>query len=197
MPTHASDSTSPSLLARAREQDPAAWQRLSDLYAPLVYRWARQAGLQASDAADVGQEVFQVVARRLCLFRSERPGDTFRGWLCGITKNKVREFQRRRGHQADAAGGTTAMARFHSLSSSLPDDPEPQDDAARSLLMRRALETIRAEFEESTWRAFWRTTIDERPSVEVAGELNLSSAAVRQAKYRVLRRLRTEMEGLL
>lgn len=197
MPTRTSDSTSPSLLARAREQDPAAWQRLSDLYAPLVYRWARQAGLQASDAADVGQEVFQVVARRLALFRNEGPGDSFRGWLCGITKNKVREFQRRRATQAHATGGTTAMERFQELSSSLPDDAEQHDDTTRSLLMRRALDTIRAEFEDSTWRAFWRTTIDERPSVEVASELNLSSAAVRQAKYRVFRRLRTEVEGLL
>ena len=36
-----------------------------------------------------------------------------------------------------------------------------------------------------------------RPSAEIAAELGLSTAAVRQAKYRVLRRLRTEVEGLL
>jgi RNA polymerase sigma-70 factor (ECF subfamily) len=51
--TQASDSTSSSLLARAARHDADAWQRMSDLYVPLVYRWAQRGGLQASDAADV------------------------------------------------------------------------------------------------------------------------------------------------
>ena len=55
-------STSVSLIARLRDQDGDAWQRLVKLYGPLVYRWCREAGLQASDATDVGQEVFGAVA---------------------------------------------------------------------------------------------------------------------------------------
>src|SRR5436309_2947113 len=50
--------TSLSLLARARTREAAAWERLVDLYAPLVYHWCRRCGLSAEDSADVFQEVF-------------------------------------------------------------------------------------------------------------------------------------------
>ena len=61
-------------------------------------------------------------------------------------------------------------------------------------LLRRALELIRVEFEEPTWQAFWRTTADGLSAIDVAAELGLSPGAVRQAKYRVLRRLRQELD---
>src|SRR5579872_2380249 len=97
-------STSSSLLARARSQAPGAWERLADLYCPLVYGWARRAGLRAEDAADVVQDVFRAVLAHLSSFRRERSGDTFRGWLWTITRNKVRDLQRRQSGQPLAAG---------------------------------------------------------------------------------------------
>ena len=55
--------------------------------------------------------------------------------------------------------------------------------------------TIRGDFEEKTWSAFQLTVIEGRPTAEVAAELDLSPESVRQARSRVLRRLREEMEG--
>ena len=52
----------------------------------------------------------------------------------------------------------------------------------------------RAEFSDPHWQAFWRTAVDGVPAAEVAEELNYSTAAVYQAKSRVLARLR-EMLG--
>lgn len=68
------DSTSWSVLERAKLRDPAAWDRVVHLYAPLVYQWARRRGLRAGDAEEVGQEVFQAVYRKLGEFRRDRPG---------------------------------------------------------------------------------------------------------------------------
>ena len=78
----------------------------------------------------------------------------------------------------------------------LPDSVE-QAASFRSLLTRKALELIQPEFEDRTWRAFWRMAVDDRPAAEVAVELEMTPHAVRQAKYRVLHRLREEMDGLL
>jgi RNA polymerase sigma-70 factor (ECF subfamily) len=61
---------------------------------------------------------------------------------------------------------------------------------------RRAIELIRAEFEDRTWRAFWLTAVEGRMAAEVGVELGMAKGAVRQAKYRVLRRLREELDGL-
>src|SRR2546429_459226 len=104
-----SGSTSPSLLARARANQPAAWEQLVDLYAPLVYHWCRRAALGPEDTADVFQEVFRAVARNLSDFRREREGDTFRGWLRTITRNKVRDHYRRHQEGPQAIGGTDAQ----------------------------------------------------------------------------------------
>jgi serine/threonine protein kinase len=54
------------------------------LYGPLVYRWTRQAGLQDTDAADVGQEVFRTVAARISDFRRDQPGASFRGAMTSV-----------------------------------------------------------------------------------------------------------------
>jgi len=66
-----------------------------------------------------------------------------------------------------------------------------------SQLYRRALEQVRSEFEEPTWRAFWLTTVEDRAPVALADELGMTPAAIRQAKSRVLRRLKREMGELL
>src|SRR5947209_16334896 len=86
--------TSPSLLARLRRpDDPEAWDRLVDLYTPLLYHWARGTGLQEPDAADLVQEVFAVLVRKLPEFRYDEH-KSFRGWLRKITLNKWRDRQR-------------------------------------------------------------------------------------------------------
>src|SRR5436305_4577598 len=135
--------TSRSLLARARADDPAAWERLVRLYAPLVLHWCRRGGVRDEDAADVFQEVFRAVAAHVRSFRRERPGDTFRGWLRALTRNKVTDHLRRLGREPEGAGGTDAMrrlAQFPAPPSHEADDPG--NDAPESIVCRRALELI-------------------------------------------------------
>src|SRR5262249_48830287 len=81
--------TSLTLLERVRRRDQAAWERLVSLYTPLVYHWCLRHGLQPADAEEVSQEVFLAVARGIGDFRHDREGDSFRGWLRTITRNKV------------------------------------------------------------------------------------------------------------
>jgi len=66
-----SSATPASLLACARAGSPDCWDRLVQLYAPLVWHWCRTSGLQTEDQADVIQEVFQAVAGRLDRFQRE------------------------------------------------------------------------------------------------------------------------------
>ena len=188
--------TSSSLLDRARAHDQAAWDRLVGLYGPLVYRWCRAAGLQAADAADVGQEVFRAVARGLAGFRHEREGDTFRGWLRTITRNHLRNHFLRR--PAGGAGGEAGQRWLEQLPA--PDDAEPSADALAAetrLLFRQAVELIRGEFAEDTWRAFWQVVAEGRRPGAVAADLGVSVNTVYLAKSRVLRRLRAEFADLL
>jgi RNA polymerase sigma-70 factor, ECF subfamily len=55
---------------------------------------------------------------------------------------------------------------------------------------------VRGEFEERTWQAFWLTAIEERSPATLSTELGMSPASIRQAKSRVLRRLKAEVGDL-
>jgi RNA polymerase sigma-70 factor (ECF subfamily) len=187
---------SPSLLGRLRAREPDAWRRLTALYGPVVYSWCRRAGLGPDDAADVGQEVFLAVSSGLAGFRRDRSGDTFGGWLRGITRNKLRDHWRHRGGQPAAAGGTTAQQRFQQVAE--PGDADTGDaDPEAGSQFRHAFERIRGEFSERTWQAFWRVVVEGRDAAEVARQLGMSRGAVYIAKSRVLRRFRDEFGDLL
>jgi RNA polymerase sigma-70 factor (ECF subfamily) len=193
----ASSSISATLLERVRERQPEAWQRLVCLYGPVVYRWCRQYGVARDDAADLVQEVFAAVARHIDGFHRHRPGDSFAAWLRTVTRNAVRGYFRARRDGPVAQGGTDAHERFLQV----PEPPEPVEagdsQETSGLLLPTSLDLVRAEFESHTWEAFCRVVIQRQPSARVALELGMSIAAVYQAKSRVLRRLRQELDGLM
>lgn len=183
-------STASSLIQSLKAADGDAWRRLADLYGPLVYAWCRHAGLTESDAADVAQNVFLSVFKNVQRFRREGPDDTFRGWLWRISRNEILMLVRQRGREPQAAGGTDAQQALQQLPEFLASNIAPSTVGTRVLLIRRAIVFLREEFEEPTWQAFWRTAVDGQSAPEVADELKTTPAAVRQAKHRVLKRLR-------
>jgi RNA polymerase sigma-70 factor (ECF subfamily) len=196
-PTPRSHATSRSLLQRAREQQPDAWERLVLLYSPLVRHWCRRARVAKHDIDDVVQEVFTKAFAVLEQFRHRNPTDTFRAWLHGVTQYRILEYLHRRRRQVAAAGGSAAQ---HALEEQRdPDLPPDGDEEANVLfadIFHRSLEFIRGEFEPRTWQMFWRTVVDGLPTATVCAELGVSTSSVRQARSRILRRLREELAEL-
>jgi RNA polymerase sigma-70 factor (ECF subfamily) len=187
---------SSSLLVRVRSQDQTAWRRLVSLYTPLVYHWCRRAALQAADAADVGQEVFRAVARKIGEFNKEQSGGSFRRWLSAITRSKIID-KRRQEAQAAAVGGSAADALLRQVAEESATGSDAGAEAEEvHLLYHRAVQLIQGEFREADWQAFWRTAVDGIDAAQVAQELGLTRNAVYLAKGRVLRRLREEFADL-
>ena len=198
-----SETLNTSLLIRVQSGDDDAWQKLVHLYSPLVYRLCRRSQMQQDDAEDVVQEVFRAISRRVVDFqKQEKKSHSFRGWLWTITRNKIRDYARARAGREKAVGGTTIQQRLGELpdeAADLSDDEshwQPSADDNHQLL-HGVLDLIREEFAENSWEAFWRSTVKGLSSAEIAEDLGMSKAAVRQAKYRILRRLRLEMSNLL
>lgn len=185
-----------SLLQRVRARDSEAWRRLVDLYKPIVLSWCVRGGVNFTDAEDVSQEVFAAAAAALDRFHRDRPGDTFRGWLRAITRNQVLMLFRRNHGRPQAVGGSDAWQNLQELPDPLPGCGEDESVEVGQLYLR-AVELVRSEFEERTWQAFWLTAIEDRAPAAVAQELNMTVNNVRQAKSRVLRRLREEVGDLL
>ena len=191
--------TSASLLERLSDRPQSDdWDRLVDVYSPLIRSWIqRHALLQGNDVDDVLQEVLAVLVRRLSEFRREPRTGAFRRWLKSITINCLRDFWKSKrtrplpNHVSDLGSLLEQLEDPRSSLSRIWDDEYEQ------FVTRRLLEQIRPTFSESTWLAFQGFAIEGRAAEEVAHELGLSVNAIFIAKSRVLTRLRQEGKGLL
>ncbi len=193
------ETASTSLLNRVLEFDCAAWHRFSQLYAPWVYRLVRRCGLGESDAADVSQEVFMSAAMRIGSFRRDQPGQSLRSWLRAIVRNKVGDWIRQERRNVTTIGGcdpslSQVADPFVEYAAELSEDAESAEELP---LLKRAIELVQTDFEHTTWLCFQRTVLEERSGPDVAAELGMTAKAVRQAKYRVIQRLRAEFGGLV
>jgi RNA polymerase sigma-70 factor, ECF subfamily len=191
-------STSLTLLQRLRDNEPDAWRVMVGLYEPLVRHWCGRQGVRGADAEDASQEVFRAAAAGMARFRRDQPGDSFRAWLRGITRNMLLLHFRRAASQPQASGGTDALLRINEVSQ---DDPpaEDEDDPPSELdaLRQRALELVRAQVGERTWQAFWLVAVEGQAPADVAARFGVSPSAVRLSKSRVLRRLKEQFGELI
>jgi RNA polymerase sigma-70 factor (ECF subfamily) len=192
-------STRASLLVRLRNpQDERAWAEFVALYSPLVQALARRSGLQPADAADLEQEVFGAVARAIETYDPDPAKGSFRGWLATIARNRlINGLAARRRHPA-GTGDTGALERLAELADPAPspDDSVLFETEYRRQLFRVAAESVRDRFQPTTWEAFWRTAVEDRPVAEVAAELGLTAGAVYVARNRVMARLREAVQRL-
>jgi len=184
-------STCTDLVERLKAQQPEAWRQLVRLYGPLVYYWCRRYQLPPEDAADVFQEVFSAALQGIASFRRQAGQGRFRGWLWVIARNKILDHFRGRDCRQQPEGGTEALRRLCELPEHLAELPADDDERSQAnALFHRALETVRAEFEQRTWDAFWRSVVAGEDTSAVAASLGMSKNAVRLAKSRILRRAR-------
>lgn len=187
------EATRPSLLVRIRDlRDDLAWDEFARLYTPLIYRFARQAGLQDADASLVTQDVLITVARTIHRFDYDRRSGSFRGWLKVITRSRLNDFLRAQGKHVQGTGDTRVLKVLDEQPD--PSQPDPWEREFRRCRLDWAVDRIQCEFEESTWRAFWKTSVDGGEPAAVAAELGMSVGAVYIARSRVLARLRQEVQ---
>ena len=186
------------LLAGAKQMDAESWSRLVSTFGPVVYGWARASGVKESEASDVVQDVFISVARGIASFERQKKEGSFRSWLATITRSRVRDhFRRQTKQNADGVGGTAAWESIQQTPEATDDfDSTICPDSALGIIRRSALESVKAEFEPPTWKAFWMMAVEEMPGKEVAENLGMSLASVYQSKSRVLRRLRQRLADL-
>src|SRR5436190_8823029 len=182
-----------SLLVRLRAPgDEAAWHEFVGLYEPLVYRLARQKGLQDADAQDLCQEVFRAVAGAIGRWNPD--GGSFRGWLRTITRNLCINLLARQRRHPRGSGDSEVQAL-------LAEQPQPDPEASAIFdaeygrrLFEWAADDVRGEFTLKTWEAFRRTAVEGKKPADAAAELGMTVGAVYIARSRVLARLRQRVE---
>ena len=165
------------------------WKQLLDVYGALLRGWLARSGVAPADRDDLVQEVLMVVIRRVGEFDRRGPG-AFRAWLRGILANHLKKYFRDRPESGPVID-LDAVAAPDSVLGRQWDREHDEHLAAR------ALRLVEGDFAPATWAAFRRQVLDGRPAADVAAELGLSVNSVLLAKSRVLKRLRSELGGLV
>ena len=192
-------STSATLLLRLRNlEDQDAWNEFVERYAPQVFGWCRQNGLQDSDAGDVTQEVLAklVTAMRDFEYRSDK--GSFRGWLRTVTRNAVRDLARRWERRISGSGDSQVNEFLHRIAA--PDNLELLAASIESQyeqeLLAEAESRVKLRVKAKTWDAYQLTTGEQCPAKVVAEKLEMTVSEVYVCKSRVLKLLREEVERL-
>ena len=179
------NTTRASLLLRIKNRsDAEAWKDFQELYAPILYRYARARGLSREDAEDVRDECIAVVARKIAAFEYDKAKGGFNNWLYFIASGKVIDLLRRHREKHADSGQMAALP-----------DPEPTPDEAWDANWRKAhllycVEQVRSHVSERNHEAFRLLSFEECSVEEVCARLDMTPEQVYQAKSRVLRRVR-------
>ena len=189
--------TRASLLVRLRDpRDTEAWRQFVQLYAAVVYGFARRRGLQDADAADLMQEVFRAVASSAARLNYDPERGSFRSWLYTVTRNKLYNFLDGRKRHAQGSGDSAQQAVLEERAGQQDDPAGMWEQEYERRVFAWAAEQVRGEFQESTWRAFWLTAVDGQSAKEAGGQLGMSPGAVYVARSRVLARLKEQVRLL-
>jgi RNA polymerase sigma-70 factor (ECF subfamily) len=184
-----------SLIARlGDDDDQEAWWEFVAIYRPAVYRIARRRGLQHADAEDLSQQVFARAKKAIARFEPDVSRGRFRSWLATIAQNATNNALVRKPRDM-AVGGTGIMELLDQRLGGSVEDTEILQLELRRSLFRWAVARVQREFQESTWNAFWRTTVEGEEIASAATALSVSVGAVYAARSRVIRRLRNEIEA--
>lgn len=186
--------TRASLILRLRHPDDAsAWQEFIEIYQPLVFRLARNRGLQEADALDTTQEVMARVAKAINRWDPDPDKGSFRGWLSTITRNLCIEFLRSKGRRPITSDDTNIQDLINSIPES-SDESEMFDLEHQRQVFAWAADKIRDSFQSKSWAAFWQTAVEHRSADDVAKELELSKGAVYIARSRVMSKLKEQIQ---
>jgi RNA polymerase sigma-70 factor (ECF subfamily) len=190
--------TSLSLLARIRQSaDSESWNRLVELYTPLMRRWLRSHEVREADADDLVQDVLSVVAQELPRFTHNDRTGAFRSWLRKILVHRLQNYWRGRQRQPTAKGGSSLLEQLEQLEDENSQLSRIWNEQHDREVMARLMDLVRPRFQPQTWEAFRRQMFGSQKPAEVAADLGLSLGSVYMARNRVLAALRSEADGLV
>ncbi len=188
--------TRESLLLQVKDpRNRDAWEQFVQIYRPVIYRLARQRGMQDADSQDLSQQVLMAVASAVGRWKKDDESVRFRHWLRRVARNAIINALSRR-PQDRAVGGSSVQELLDEQPQSDENTEKQIELEYRRELYLQAADMVRADVQPGTWQAFELTVIDGL-DIEIAeGQLSKSVGAIYAARSRVMRRLREAVREL-
>ena len=166
-----------------------AWEQFAMIYRPVIYRLARQKGLQDADAQDLSQRVLHAVSQSIGRWEKLDPPVKFRHWLRRVVRNAILNALSRK-PQDGATGGSVALDLLNQHTDADQDSASQIEIEYRRELYLQAARLVQSDVNAQTWRAFELTVVDGIEVEEVARQLGKTPGNIYAARSRIMRRLR-------
>jgi RNA polymerase sigma factor (sigma-70 family) len=183
------------LLLLSNPEDPLYWNAFVERYAPKIYSWCRQRGLQEADAQDVTQDVLTQLLQKLRTFAYDPRKGSFRNWLKTLTRHAWCDYVESRQRMGGVGVDYAILAQMETL--------EAREDLLQSLadtfdleVLAEAQARVQLQVTRRDWKIFEALALESRPGPVVAKELGMTVTAVLMAKSRVQKKLRQEIRRL-
>lgn len=190
---HSAWKTRESLLERVRDpNDEGSWEDFVCYYRPFIYSLARGMRMEHFDAEEIVQNVLLKAWNKLPEFEYDRRRGRFRGWLCLVTGNAVRDFVRRRKTQVLGPNNEQLEDETERLCVSLPDIERIAEQEWKRHISELAWKAVSGRFKPHVAKAFLMAA-EGVPTRRIVAELGLAESSVYVYKSRVQRELRKEI----
>lgn len=203
MPRNEDDAnqTRATLLDRLKNwNDQASWQEFFDIYWPLIYRFARKAGLTDAEAQDVVQEALLAVAKHMPAFKYNPAVGTFKAWLLNLTRWRIADQFRKRGPAVSHQPETGDTARTATIER-VPDEKSLDWESLwetdwQQTVLHAAMARVKRQLDPQKFQIFDFYVNREWPPEKVARTFNVTINQVYLVKNRVTEMLREEVQRL-
>jgi RNA polymerase sigma-70 factor (ECF subfamily) len=117
----------------------------------------------------------------------------FRDWLFRIARNAIINRLTRPGHKPLGSGSSGVMKMLYDHCDEASGVASLFDLEHRRAVFQWAASRVRKSVNETTWQAFWRTSVESRPVTATARALGVSVGSIYVARSRVMAKLRDEV----
>ncbi len=142
------------------------------------------------------QDVFLAVGSAIDRWDPDPCRGKFRNWLFCIARNLMVNLLVAQRRRPQGTGRTEIRRLLEEQPAPDGDDSAVFDQEYKRRLFRWAADRIRADFQDTTWQAFWMTAVVGKEVREVALQLGLTRGAVYKSRSRVMVRLRETIQRL-
>ncbi len=189
--------TSKTLLGKIRDQqDSRSWEDFVFYYRKFIFNVVIKMNLSHHDADDITQRVLLKLWKTLPEFNYEPAKGRFRGWLCRITGNEVKDFFRSRNRSPIVeTDDSDSDASLLDHEFDLPEIENIAKDEWRSYVSKLAWHEVSKTLDEKTSACFLMFAQGENVST-IVSKLGIAESSAYVYKKRAQDKLRKEIMRL-
>lgn len=187
--------TRETLLIRVKNQhDENSWEDFVFYYKKFIYIICRRMGLNHHDAEEVVQKVLLKLWDKLPEFEYNK-GDRFRGWLCMVTGNTVKDFFRSHKRAEDRKIKAAEYEHWNPEIVTQPAVNKMVSKEWENYISNMALENIRPKFSDNVIDVFLKSN-QGKPVKELSEEIGVPVNTIYVYAKRVKNKLHEEIRRL-